>query len=62
MDFPFKWSLHEKVRKNNGEFDPGSEWKLATWLRHANRAGFDLSQGRSMRVANGCVTRKQFAL
>ena len=43
-----------------GEFDPGSEWTLAAWLRHASRTKSITSV--MWKVANGCVTREQPAL
>ena len=42
-----------------GEFDPGSEWTLAAWLRHASRTVFIEGQPDMKAVANGCVTREQ---
>ena len=42
-----------------GEFDPGSEWTLAAWLRHASRTVFIEAQADIKAVANGCVTREQ---
>ena len=34
-----RWTLQEILKKRfYGEFDSGSEWTLAAWLRHASRA------------------------
>ncbi len=56
-----------KIWKNLiGEFDPGSEWTLAAWLRHASRARSfrQIPSGwcQLVKAANGCVTREQPAL
>ena len=42
-----------------GEFDSGSEWTLAAWIRHASRTENIISLLKMFLVADGLVTREQ---